>query len=88
MVNKNDHFVNRKIMLMQAGFTVKTLAEKIGMTKQTVHPAISGKSTSYRCHSLIARELQRPLVEIWPELYAVVPEKEISHDSIVNNLSA
>lgn len=89
MINKNENIINRKVMLIQAGLTVGSLAEKINLTGQTVGQAIMGKSKSYRTHVRIAAFFQRPMVEIWPELYAVVPDIEfvkgtVSHDSRIN----
>lgn len=77
MVNKKQHIVNRNILLIQKGYTVPSLAKAIKYTRQSVHDAIYGKSTSYRCHRRIAIQLQMPLVEIWPELYGVVPKSII-----------
>jgi len=88
MINENKHFVNRKIMLIERGYTVRTLANAIGMTIQAVNPAINGTSTSYRCHARIAAVLGKPMVEIWPELYSGVPEIsniKVSHDSTVTD---
>lgn len=89
MVNENKHIINRKIMLVEHGDTVRTLANAINYTTQAVNEAIIGRSTSYRCQSRIAAYYKRPMVEIWPELYAVVPDVDpvkatISHDSKVN----
>lgn len=73
MINENKHFINRKIMLIKQGHTVRTLSKAVGLTVQAVNPAINGTSTSYRCHSRIAAVLGKPMVEIWPELYGIVP---------------
>jgi len=92
MVNETKHIIKRKIMLIEAGYTVKTLAEKIKLTKQAVNPAILGQSTSYRCQRRIAIALQKPMVEIWPELYSVIPAADfdrdaICHDSGINEIN-
>lgn len=89
MINENKNIINRKVMLVRAGLTVGSLAEKLKLTKQTINTAIIGKSKSYRTHVRIAAFFQLPMVEIWPELYAVVPdiqfvEGTVSHDSRIN----
>lgn len=89
MINENKHIINRKVMLVQAGLTVRKLAERLKLTTQAVHPAITGKSRSYRTHVRIAALLQKPMVEIWPEIYAIVPDISciggtVSHDAKVN----
>ncbi len=79
-INENQNTINRKIMLISAGLTVRSLAERIGYTPQAVNTSIIGQSTSYRCHARIASVLGKPMVEIWPELYAVIPANQKEGD--------
>lgn len=92
MINENRHIINRKILLIQNNHTVRTLAEAINYTKQSVNEAIIGQSTSYRCQSRIAAYLKMSMADIWPELYAVVPNVDpvkanVSHDCKVNEIN-
>jgi lambda repressor-like predicted transcriptional regulator len=79
-INENINFINRKVMLAQKNLSISGLAKKINYTSQSVNEAILGRSTSYRCHKRIAAFFGKSLVEIWPELYSVVPSVDDGND--------
>lgn len=82
MVNNNQYIVNRKIIMLQKGHSLDSLAEHVGHTKQAVSQAIQGRSTSLRIHRKIADVLDVRLVDFWPELYGDI-ENKVSHDSTI-----
>ena len=69
MINENQHIINRKVVMLQKGYSLPALAEHVGHTKQAVSQAIQGRSTSLRIHRKIAGVLDVALVDFWPELY-------------------
>lgn len=73
MIDLNQCKINRNILLIKSQTTVTKLAQKIKYTRRSVYDSLFGENTSYNCHRLIAASLQMPMVEIWPELYGVVP---------------
>ena len=68
-INDNQYIVNRKVIMLQKGHNLGSLAEHVGHTKQAVPQAIQGRSTSLRIHRKIADFLDVRLVDFWPELY-------------------
>jgi len=83
-INKNQYIVNRKIIMLQKGHSLDSLAEHVGHTKQAVSQSIQGRSTSLRIHRNIADVLGVRLVDFWPELYGDV-ENKVSHDSTIES---
>lgn len=79
-INENKYIINRKCVLLQKQETLRTVAEKIGHTKQAVSLSIEGRSTSLRIHRKICAVLGVSLVDFWPELYGE-PTREAVADS-------
>ena len=84
-INNNQHIINRKVVMIQKGHSLNTLAEGVGHTKQAVSQAIQGRSTSLRIHRAIAAILGVRLVDFWPELYGDVEQVKNFHDATVND---
>lgn len=82
-INENQHIINRKIIMLQKGHTLGSLAEYVGHTKQAVSQSIQGRSTSLRIHRKIACALGVDLPDFWPELYGKIEQKNF-HDSTVS----
>ena len=80
MSNVNRHVRNRrpetiKAMLREVGIpTVTALATKLGRPRSLVSEVISGTTKSAVVASAIASLLGKTASEIWPRLYAPVPE--------------
>jgi lambda repressor-like predicted transcriptional regulator len=79
-INENKYIINRKCVLLQKQETLRTVAEKIGHTKQAVSLSIEGRSVSLRIHRKICAVLGVSLVEFWPELYGEpIIHQEVDH---------
>jgi lambda repressor-like predicted transcriptional regulator len=68
-INENKHIINRKMILVSRSINQRALARELGITPAAVQQAISGGSTTYRLHKMIANYLRVPMVQFWPELY-------------------
>lgn len=79
-INENPHIINRKVMLVQKGYSNARLAREIGVTPQALSQAIRGITHSLRIHRAVVTKLGVSLIEFWPELYGDV----VSHDSIIS----
>jgi len=86
MVTTNVNIINRKIIMLKCGFSVPSLAKKIGYTPQGVLKAINGKfkSTTQSAAMLnaVADTLGVSKEEFWPEFYGLADNIE-SHDATV-----
>jgi DNA-binding Xre family transcriptional regulator len=84
-INENKYIINRKCVLLQKQETLRTVAEKIGHTKQAVSLSIEGRSVSLRIHRKICAVLGVSLVEFWPELYGEpINNQEVDHSTILS----
>ena len=75
MVNETQHIINRKVILVQKGYSAARLAREIGVSPQAISQAIRCVTHSLRIHKAIANKMEVPLVEFWPELYGDNYEK-------------
>ncbi len=89
MVNDNQFIINRKVVMLQKGHTLNSLAKNTGHTKQAISMSIQGHSTSLRIHRKIVGILGVTLIEFWPELYGPAPDaNKSSHDATINDQAA
>lgn len=92
MVTTNENIINRKIILLKRGFSVPSLARKLGYTPQGVLKVINGKFKSVNQSSAmltaVASALEVTKEEFWPEFYGPVADT-VSHDeNIIDQQSA
>jgi lambda repressor-like predicted transcriptional regulator len=87
MINDNQHIINRKVVMIQKGHTLGTLADHVHHTKQAVSQAIQGRSTSLRIHRKIADVLGVALVDFWPELYGETNKNNTPPSNLEKNLT-
>ena len=81
MINENQNIINRKVILVQNGYSAARLAREIEVTPQAISQAIRGITHSLRIHKAICHKMGVPLAKFWPELYGDNP---VSHDATVN----
>jgi len=91
MLTKNENIINRKVTLLQKGFTLAKMAAQIGYSIPTISKAVNNQSKNSRdVHEKMVFVLGVSLAEFWPELYGpdVVNNngnrKTVSHDSQIN----
>jgi DNA-binding XRE family transcriptional regulator len=56
-----------KDLIDRRGFTVVSLAEEIGISRQSVHDIIAGRTRGASARYAFAAALRVPVADIWPE---------------------
>jgi transcriptional regulator with XRE-family HTH domain len=77
MVTGNKNIINRKIILLEKGFTVTSIAKKLGCSRQGVNKYITGNIKRLdQCSMLdsISDALGVSKEGFWPEFYG--PDKK------------
>ena len=69
MLTDKQNIINRKVILLQKGYSQRSLAEAIGCSSAAITFAISGKTKSRLMHEKIISILGVPIAEFWPEFY-------------------
>jgi len=57
----------RKVLLLRAGITQTDIARELGITKNSINQEIHDRRTSKRIRKAIARAVDRPVEELWPQ---------------------
>jgi lambda repressor-like predicted transcriptional regulator len=55
--------------MIRAGVSQQSIADQLGIRRQTVHTVIKGRAVSHRIRSAIASALGMDLKRIWPSTY-------------------
>lgn len=87
MLTNSTHLINRKIIILQRGFSQRKLAEAVGCSPAAITFVMTGKTRRRAMHDKIAAVLGVPVAELWPEFYDAVNEKKVSHDSKLNEIN-
>lgn len=82
-INESQEIINRKVILVQKGYSNARLAREIGVTPQALSQAIRGITHSLRIHRAVVTKLGVSLVEFWPELYGeAIEHQEVDHSAV------
>jgi len=57
----------RKVLLLRAGIKQAEIARELGVTQSTVYKIIHDLKASRRVREAIARAVDKPVKELWPQ---------------------
>lgn len=80
MLTSKEHIINRKIIIMRAGFTQTAFAQKVGISRIGLYKALTGQTKNKNMHVRICDAISVSKEVFWPEFYGTV-----SHDSTIND---
>lgn len=69
MLTDKENIINRKVILLQKGYSQRSLAKAAGCSSAAITFAITGKTKSRSMHEKIVSILDVPIAEFWPEFY-------------------
>ena len=69
MLTSKEHIINRKIIIMRAGFTQTAFAQKAGVSRIVLYRALTGETKKKQMHTRICDALGVSKEVFWPEFY-------------------